>query len=405
MSHDQTASVAAGAAPSAPRANLAPRLESVDALRGLVMVLMVLDHVREFFGDFSRDPTDLATTTLPLFLTRWITHFCAPVFVFLAGTGAYLAGARGKSRASLSRYLWTRGLWLVLLELTLVRWGMTFRPDSRHLLAVVLWTIGWSMVVLAALVHLPTRVVGVFGVAMIAGHNLMDRIDADTLGPFAPLWHVLHQPGGIELPGGWDLFVLYPLVPWAGVMAAGYAFGAIVRRPDDERRRALLRMGLGLTAAFVLVRALNRYGDPRPWSLQERPAFTLLSFLNCTKYPPSLAFLLMTLGPAITLLGLIDRGVGAMGRPLVVLGRVPLFYYVLQWPVIHGLALLVAMLRGQPIGWLFNEGGPPQAPPESVFGLPGIYAMGIVTLLILYPACAWFAGLKRRRKDAWLSYL
>ncbi len=386
-----------------------PRLESVDLLRGLVMVIMVLDHVRDYFGNVQLNPTDPGTTTIALFFTRWITHFCAPTFVFLAGVGAFLAGSRGMSRSALSRFLFTRGLWLIFLELTVVRIGMTFDLTYGFIPLVVFWAIGASMVVLSALVYLPTAVVGVLGVATIVGHNALDgRVTAETLGRFGDLWRILHEGGKLKVSlGESTVFALYPLIPWVGVMAAGYAFGTVVISPDARKRRTtFLALGLSLTAAFVALRWSNLYGDPRRWTAQSRgPAYTAMSFLNCTKYPPSLDYLLMTLGPAIALLALLDRGLGTAGRPLATLGRVPLFYFVLQWPVIHVLAIVANLATGRPYRWLLS-GGPFSAPESHVgYGLPVVYGMWVVTLLLLYPPCRWFAGVKRRRKDAWLSYL
>jgi len=383
------------------------RLESVDILRGLVMVLMVLDHVRDFFDHADRDATNPETTSIPLFFTRWVTHFCAPTFVFLAGTGAYLATTRGMTRRQTSRFLFTRGIWLIVLELTVARIGMTFDPTFRTFPLIVLWAIGASMVALSALVWLPTSVVAAIGVAMIAIHNRFDGVRPDSFGPLADVWRLLHVPGMLEHQvAGRRFFALYPLVPWIGVMAAGFGFGAIVKLPRAGVRRGLcLAIGLGMIAAFVALRWSNAYGDPRPWSPQERgPAYTVLSFLNCQKYPPSLLFLLMTLGPAITVLAIFDQGAGCIGRRLATFGRVPLFYYLLQWPLIHVLAIAYNALKGEPYQWLLG-GGAFGSPPGYGHGLPVVYAMWVVTVLILYVPCRWFADLKRRRRDVWLSYL
>ena len=379
------------------------RLESVDLVRGLVMVVMVLDHVRDFFGNTRINPVDPAATTIPLFFTRWVTHLCAPTFVFLAGTGAYLAGRR-MTRGELSRYLFLRGLWFALMEVSLVRIGLTFDLQFGFFPLTVLWAIGASMIVLSLLVFLPVAAVAAFGVVMIAGHNAFDGIG--PRGPYGDLWRVLHVSGMLETKlAGRPVFALYPLVPWIGVMAAGYGFGAIIGHPSEVvRRRILLDLGLGLTALFVVLRWSNLYGDPQPWSAQPRGrVYTVLSFLNCVKYPPSLLYLLMTLGPAILLLAAFDRGLGPIGKPLATLGRVPLFYYLLQWPVIHLLAVGYNAAIGEPYRWLLGN-GPFQAPPGYGHSLPVVYAMWGVSLMILYAPCRWFAGLKRRRKDAWLSY-
>jgi uncharacterized membrane protein len=384
----------------------APRLESVDLLRGIVMVLMVLDHTRDFFADQQIDPTDLDRATPALFFTRWVTHFCAPVFVFLAGAGAFLAGARGKgkTRGELARFLLVRGIWLIVLEETWMTWTFFFTMP-KVVLALILWAIGWSMIALAGLIYLPRVAIGAIGVGMIAGHNLLDGVQVGGDGVGALLWRVLHVPGFVPLPGGFVLFLGYPLVPWIGVMAAGYAFGGILLLPPERRRPILVGLGLALTLGFVALRASNLYGDPRPWAVRSSPIFTVMSFLNCQKYPPSLLYLLMTLGPAILALAWLDRGVGPLTTPLRTIGRVPLFYYLLQWPLIHGLAVLVAALRGQPVGWLCSFPPFADVPPGYGFSLPGVYAFWIAIVGLLYLPCRWFADLKRRRSDPWLSYL
>ncbi|MDB5350764.1 MAG: hypothetical protein JWN86_2011 [Planctomycetota bacterium] len=381
-----------------------PRLESVDMLRGLVMVIMVLDHVREFFGHININPVDLSRTTAPLFFTRWITHVCAPVFVFLAGTGAYLAGSRGRPRSAQARFLFTRGLWLVFLEFTAVRLGMTFDLTFQFVPLTVIWVIGVSMMILAGLIYLPTPAIGVLGVAMIAGHNAFDGVKPESWGPFADVWRLLHQLGPLRFTiAGRTILVLYPLIPWIGVMAAGFAFGSLLKIPRVSLRRGvLLSLGLTMTAAFVALRWSNLYGDPRPWTSQPRgPEFTILSFLNCQKYPPSLQFLLMTLGPAIAMLAVFDRGAGRIGRPLVTLGRVPLFFYLLQWYLIHILAIAVDWCTGQPYAWLLHN-GPFNAPEGYGYSLPVVYGMWVATLLLLYPLCRWFSGVKSRRRLGFL---
>ena len=397
------------------------RIDSIDLLRGIVMVIMMLDHTRDFvhYGGLLSDPTDLNTTTTALFLTRWITHFCAPVFVFLAGTGSYLQWSRGKSKGELSKFLLTRGLWLIVLELTLVRFGMSFSLDYRFLgFLQVIWVIGVSMIVLAALIHLPLRVVGVFGVAMIALHNLLDRIHVEPWqGPNTPvpgiggkLWMFLHQQGGFPI-GGFPspfLFVVYPLIPWMGVMAAGYSFGVLYKLDARRRRKMLLIIGGTATALFFMLRALNHYGDPSHWAKQKTTVFTILSFFNTTKYPPSLLFLLMTLGPAIAALAWFEvSNRGAISRFFITFGRVPLFFYLLQWPTAHLISILLHWAFGKPVAWLFMS--PIQVfenPPKgNGFNLAVVYACWIAGVLLLYPLCRWFAEVKARRRDWWLSYL
>jgi uncharacterized membrane protein len=386
------------------------RLESIDLLRGVVMILMALDHVRDFFSaQLFMDPTDLETTTPGIFLTRWVTHFCAPTFIFLAGTAAFLSGTRGKSTPALSWFLLTRGLWLALLEVTINRMLWMFNYDLLHHGAGVFWAIGWSMVVLSGLVYLRAWVVGLLGVLMIVLHHLLDGLTADQVGLPGWLWVILHSPGDAPVVGRITFGTGYCLVPWMGVMAAGYGFGTLFQQPDrGVRRRQLCLLGGALVLAFIVLRAANVYGDPRPWTEQRSLLLKCLSFLNCTKYPPSLLYLLMTLGPAILALAFFDRPLGHLARPIVIFGQVPLFFYLLHIPLIHGGAILCDYLR---FGWSPLEGAGPwevrsDAVPRSYgLSLPMVYYLWIVVVLILYPPCHWFAGVKRRRRDAWLSYL
>ena len=373
----------------------AARLVGIDLVRGVAMVVMALDHVRDFFSHVRFDPTDLALTSPSIFMTRWVTHFCAPLFVLLAGTSAWLHGRR-VPRAELARFLLVRGLWLVVLELTVVRFGWTFNVDYAFSFAQVIWAIGWSMVALAGLVWLPVPVVAAFAIVMIAGHNLLDGLGGDRFG----LWAVFHNGGMVQPLAGHALFVVYPLGPWIGVMALGWVLGAWV-----EQRSRLVALGLAMTAAFVALRLWNGYGDPHPWHPDPRPAFSALSFLNTTKYPPSLLFLLMTLGPGLVFLGFAERVPAALARPLVVFGRVPLFYYVLHLPLIHALAVAVTWWSGRPLAPLFASVSIFAAPPDYGYRLAVVYAAWVVVVLTLFPACRWFADVKRRRRDPWLSYL
>jgi uncharacterized membrane protein len=402
----------------------ARRIDSIDLLRGIVMVIMMLDHTRDFVHNAALQfpAEDLSRTNVWLFFTRWITHFCAPVFVFLAGTGSYLQIARGKSRGELSRFLITRGLWLIILEVTVVRFGVVFNFDLKMLAFLqVIWVIGVSMIVLAALIYLPLSVIGAFGVLMIALHNLLDRLSTSeppvppTLG--VKIGMLLHQQGGFPVGENHLLFVVYPLIPWIGVMAAGYAFGALYQMDSQRRKRILLALGGCASLLFVIIRLINRYGDPSTWSPQGSPLFTLLSFFNTTKYPPSLLYLLMTLGPAIIFLALAEvnlpdtsstQSSGSwLRRAFVTFGRVPLFFYFLQWYTAHLISIGLHYAFGKPTDWLF------QTPldwfskphPGIGFNLAVVYAAWFTGLLVIYPLCKWFAGVKARRKDWWLSYL
>jgi uncharacterized membrane protein len=383
------------------------RLVSIDLLRGLVMVLMVLDHVRDFFSNAPFDPTDLRQTTAAYFLTRWVTHFCAPVFLLLAGTGAYLQTARGRTRPELSRFLLTRGLWLVVLELTFVHFGWTFQVLHTQFIGAVIWVIGWCMVVLAGLIYLPVGTVTLIGVSMILLHNLTDGIPAAKFGPLKILWAVLHTGEPVHLFGDVELRASYPLIPWAGVMAVGYGLGQLYQFDAARRGKWLLALGTALTAGFVLVRATNFYGDASHWSTQRSFLFTLFSFLNCTKYPPSLCYLLMTLGPAMLLLKWFERGAGVIARPLLAFGRAPLFFYLVHLPLIHGLAAFLAWMRPDPahLHWLLHNSPFADRPVGYGFDLWVVYLIWLAVIITLYPVCRRFADWKHRSRMAWLSYL
>ena len=380
------------------------RVESVDLVRGVIMILMALDHTRDFFGIPGQNPTDLQTASAPLFLTRWITHFCAPVFFLLAGTGARLS-LRRKSKGELSRFLLTRGLWLIFLDLVLVRClGYQFNFDYRVTLLLVLWALGWAMITLGLLVYLPALLVSAFGVVTIAGHNLLDGVKSTN-----PLWSILHAPGFVLNTPDHVVFTIYPLVPWVGVTAAGYGLGQVYGWETQRRRAFLIRLGLALTLAFAAIRWLNVYGDPSPWSPQGTPLFTVLSFLNTTKYPPSLLFLLMTLGPAMIFLSAVDGATPAALRPALVFGKVPLFYFLLHFPLIHLLAVATCLVRYGTAHWMFESpdlGNYPFTPPPGWgYSLPVVYLVWVFVVIAMYPLCRWFAAVKQRRSEAWLSYL
>ena len=386
---------------SAPVAAKRIRLESIDVVRGVIMILMALDHTRDFFGQPGANPTDLATTTVPLFFTRWITHFCAPTFFLLTGTGAFLS-RRKKSTRELSRFLFTRGLWLIFLELVVSRgFGWQFNFDYHLTILIVLWALGWSMIALSALVYLPPAAVATFGIVMIATHNLFDSVSWSN-----KLWSILHVPGVLLATPRFLVLIAYPLIPWIGVTAAGYALGQIYSWPSDRRRTFLLRLGLGLTAAFLIVRTINIYGNPQPWSAQRSSVFTVLSFLNTTKYPPSLLYLLMTFGPTILFLWAVDAATPRRLRPALIFGKVPMFYYLLHIPLIHLIAIAVCYARYGQVHWMFESSDqfPITPPPGWGYSLPVVYFVWAIVVLALYPLCRWFAALRQRRSDAWLSY-
>jgi uncharacterized membrane protein len=438
------------------------------------MVLMAIDHVRVFSGVPAGGPTP------GVFFTRWVTHFCAPAFIFLAGTAAFLYGDKVKDRGTLAKYLFTRGVWLVLLELTVLRFAWTFNFDYAHYaLAGVIWVIGWCLILMAGLVLLPVRAIGAIGVAIITLHNVTDQLQlgrAASQSSLSWLWQLLYFGGSISLGGGEDgpqLAVLYSIIPWIGVMAAGFAFGTVMKLDALRRRKICFALGGGAIAAFIVLRGFNLYGDPRPWGdaarraqaqrlaaqrpspqpqappgtpaptgatastttpppapnaatsgptaapggapnrasgqrRQPPPTPALLQFLGTNKYPASLLFLLMTLGPTILLIPLLERARGPVANVLSVFGRVPFFYYVLHIPLIHLIFVALSIARfGTVIPWMttnhpmFN----PPPPPGYTYSLTALYAITVVTVAILYLPCQWFAAVKARRNDRWLSYL
>jgi uncharacterized membrane protein len=381
------------------------RLDSIDLMRGIVMVLMLLDHTKDLLGASPFEPLDADVTNLPSFFTRWITHFCAPTFCFLMGTGSYLAG-RNRTKPQLSWFLFTRGLWLLFLEFTVIKFGLFFNYSLNFFLALVFWSLGCSLIFLSAIVFLPSRVIGAIGVVMILTHNLFDGVKAEMFGSLRPLWLILHERGPISLSDKVVLQIAYPLIPWVGVAAAGFGFGEIVKMDTKRRRAIMISLGLAMTAAFFLLRALDFYGDPLKWSHKASALRTCFSFLNCLKYPPSLLFLLMTLGPMIALLAILDRNIlpAPISRFLITFGRVPLLFFVAQWYVLNSLAIVVAVARGYSPAVVYMP--EVNAPPGAKFDLPMVYFWFVVALVILYFPCRWFAGVKARHKDVWwLSYL
>jgi uncharacterized membrane protein len=379
------------------------RLPGIDRMRGLVIVLMALDHVRDFFNADALyfDPTDLTRTYPALFLTRFVTHYCAPTFVLLAGVSAFLHGTKLDDRGALARFLLTRGVWLILLDAIVVSpvWELEF--GRIHL--GTLWAIGFSMITLAGLVFLPSRAVLLAGALILLSHNLLDPLHAAMFGNWAPLWRILHEPGALPfgLPGG----VSYPVLPWIGIMALGYGLGPVFLEPAAERARQLTLLGLASLALFLLLRGSNLYGDPSPWSVQRDTVMTALSALNVTKYPPSLLYALVTLGPALLLLPAMERCGGFTGEVLATFGRVPLFIYLLHLYAAHAAA--VALFLAEGFGFAQLRGlGAQSAPPEGLgLSLAGTYVAWVLIMAALYPACRWFANVKRRRQDWWLSYL
>ena len=386
---------------------VATRVRGIDVVRGLVMVLMAVDHVRVFAGVPAGGPT------AAVYFTRWITHFCAPGFLFLAGTAVYLRAARGAGATAQSGHLVTRGLFLVLLELTVLRAAWTFNGDLwNYNLAGVIWLIGWCLVVLAGLVRLPLWAITAIGAVIVGGHNAWGPVVFGGDGVVGG-WtaQVLYTAGSFRLGGtGPRLVILYSLLPWIGVMALGYAFGPVAVRGPAERDRWCLALGSAAIVAFLVLRIFNIYGDPRPWNPAPSGAVSawapVLSFLNTAKYPASLQYLLMTLGPLLVVMPWLDRTRGWLVDALAVFGRVPLFYYLLHIPIIHLAALGVSVLRtGAVSTWQFAnhpmEPGPP--PPDAIWSLPLLYAVTAGVVLALYVPCRWYAEVKRTRPHPVLS--
>jgi uncharacterized membrane protein len=375
------------------------RVFSVDLLRGVVMIIMALDHTRDYFTNLRFPPEDLSRATPALFATRWITHFCAPSFFLLAGVGASLAVSGGKSVKQVSWFLFTRGLWLVLLEMTIMQFAWNF-SIGFPLFLIVIWALGWSMVVLSALVFLPRWAIAVIAIGMIAGHNLFDGVTPASLGSFGPLWNFLHVPGIVY----GKAFIAYPLIPWCGVMALGYVLGALFRWEGAARRGVLIQAGVAMVIGFVILRYFNLYGNPTPWTAQKSAALTVASFFNVLKYPPSLMFLLMTLGPAFIALAFFENVRGSIGRVISVYGRVPMFYFLVHIFVIHILAYAFAMMQGGRGDFISLDTA--SFPAWYGTSLPGVYLAWLIVVLILYLPCRWYANLKSRRKDLWwLGYL
>ena len=378
------------------------------------MILMAIDHIRDYVALSAQHflPTDLTRTTPAIFFTRWITHFCAPVFIFTAGLGAYFWMTRGHhSRAELSRLLISRGIWLIVLEITILRLILLSQISftANPVILMILWAIGISMIALAGLIYLPARVIAAVSIAIIALHNLLDPVSAQSFGRAAWIWDILHQQSAFTVHGI-TFVTAYPVLPWIGVMAAGYCLGRVFEWEAYRRRNFLLRMGFGLAAAFAVLRAVNTYGDPLRWSHQASPFFTVLSFLNVTKYPPSLDFLLMTLGPAIMVMAWLETFHFRSTNPLIVFGRVPFFYYGAHLLLAHLIAMGMNFVRYGAKSFLLIA--PPSMgssgklfPPDYGFPLWTVYAVWIAVLLLLYPACLWFARLKQHRHAWWLTYL
>jgi len=388
------------------------RIDSIDFLRGCVMVIMALDHVRMFFGlgTWYSEPTDLGTTTPLLFFTRWITHFCAPTFIFLAGTSAFLYGRKRSNVKATAAFLLTRGLWLIFVELVIVNFAWTFDLTYSFRILQVIWAIGISMVALSILVFLPNWVMLGLGLFLVFGHNLLDSISFQGSSARDLIWYALHQPKAVFIDATHLINFVYPVLPWIGLMALGYVFGMFYQKdfPAEQRRRWLLRIGFSAIFLFIVLRGFNLYGEPHPWQTQNSFAFSLMSFLNTTKYPPSLHFLLMTMGPALIFLAAIEPLGNQLPKPVIVFGKVPFFFYVLHLYIIHALALLLLIYKGRDWHQYILSARGLMSGVLSNFGLSlgAVYIIWVLIILLLYPICSWYQKVRADNPSSWwLSYL
>ncbi len=388
------------------------RIDSIDLLRGLVMIIMALDHTRDFFhkGAWTSDPTNLATTTPFLFFTRWITHLCAPIFVFLAGTGAWFQSLR-KNKKDLSLFLIKRGLWLLVVEIIIMNFAFSFDVHYSIIALQTIWSIGISMIILGLMVWLPFYVILTTGLLIVLGHNLLDFYEAGLKSSPGWWYDLIHRPGFYPLGGGRSLLILYPFLSWAGLMMLGYCFGKLFLKYEGlQRRKMLLWLGLGILVFFVAARFIDEYGDAAKWSTQKDSVFTFLSFMNLTKYPPSLLYMCATIGIGILFLAFFANARNGLTRFITVYGRVPFLYYVLHFFLIHLVSSVFYLLRGHSVaeGLEIKQGGflPQFAAADEGYSLFWVYIIWICVVLSLYPVCKWFSNYKLKHKEKWwLSYL
>lgn len=378
------------------------RILSVDMLRGLVMIVMALDHMRDYTSYYHFSPEDLSQTTIPLFITRWVTHFCAPVFMFVAGVGTGLGEINGKSKKQLSHFLWTRGLWLVLLELTVVKLGWTFNFTNHTIYLLVIWALGMSMITLAALIYIPKKWLLIFGLIMVFGHNLLDGVNPESFGSLSFLWKILHVQSSFFL-GSFEFLGYYPVIPWIGVMALGYVFADFYRMESKARQQKMMLLGIVVTLLFFIIRGVNIYGDMNPWSVQSTAGMTMVSFFNVTKYPPSLSYLLMTLGPSIILLAVFERIHGKLSDFLIVFGRVPMFFYIVHIYFIHAMAVILGLFQGYSFFDMSKDFE--KLPSEYGFGLPVTYILWILLTVVLYYLCRSYIKFKKGKTHPFFSYI
>lgn len=388
------------------------RIQSIDLLRGLVMIIMALDHIRDYvnFGYLSSDPTNMDTTTPLLFFTRWITHFCAPIFIFLSGTSAFLYGTK-RTKKQTAKFLFTRGLWLIFIELTVVNFAWVFDIGIGVHILQVIWAIGLCMIFLSILIFIPVKYLLGIGVLLVVGHNLLDGITRQGNDPLSIVWYVLHQSKFLSINNSQSVIIFaYPIIPWLGLMILGYCFGTFYEKKLDAniKKKWLLRLGVTSIILFILLRSINMYGDMAPWSQQKNFVYTFLSFLNTTKYPPSLMYILMTIGPALLFLYFTEKVQNKLSKMLVVIGRVPFYYYILHLYIIHLFGFIGLLILGENwkeliytpkrfmSGYLADKG----------FDLWVTYLVWLLVIIILYPLCKKYQVYKANNPNKWwLSYL
>jgi uncharacterized membrane protein len=386
------------------------RVESIDLLRGLIMIIMALDHIRDYFHAqaFTDDPLNLNTTTPLLYFTRWITHFCAPLFMFLSGTSAFLVGTR-KGKKYLSRFLLTRGLWLIFLEVTIVSFAWSFNPHMPSTLLGVIWALGISMIFLSALIFLPVPWIMSIGLAIVFGHNLLDSVHVPGNSATALMWSLLHEQNIFRYPAH-EIFVGYPIIPWIGVMALGYCLGSIYKKEVNplRRKKTLLILGFAAIILFVLLRYINVYGDPSHWSSQKNTLYTFLSFMKVSKYPPSLFYLLITIGPGLLFLAFSEQWKSWLTERIKIIGRVPMFYYLVHLYFIHLAALIATNFCGHKSSDMILSTWISFEPKLNGYGfsLGIVYVVWASLTIILYFLCKWYDRYKANHKEKWwLSYL
>jgi len=398
-------------ASTTPSTRSTARIGSIDLLRGTVMIIMAIDHIRDYFNReaFLFSPTDLSQTTVPLFFTRWITHFCAPVFIFLAGVSAFLYGLK-HSKKQLSRFLLTRGVWLIFLEQTVLVFGWTFNIHFPLFIVIIVSAIGTGMICLSGFIYLPKRIILIIALILIFGDNALDNVHFAGDGFVSILWSWLHE-SRLLFAGNKIIFLGYPVLPWIGVMAAGYCLGSLYAPEFNTalRKKYLVTLGLSAIGLFILLRFSNLYGDASPWTSQKTSFFTFLSFLNTTKYPPSLLYLLMTIGPALLFLAYTEQTKSALANKISVFGRVPMFYYIVHIYLLHILAIFAVIISGRSASdmvlqtWL----GFDDHLKGYGFSLGVVYIIWFFVIIALYPVCKWYDGYKRKHlaEKKWLSYI